>query len=96
MAHLQARPGMSSYNVLIFQGKYNYSTTIIIIICTYIIFCVDENVVEFEDDGVGSLVRRWQHVREKLGTRGLSKCLKIQGKWNNSCVIFFCAEFLLV
>ena len=48
-------------------------------LCTYIIFCVDENVVEFEDDGVGSLVGRWQHVREKLGTRGLSKCLKIQG-----------------
>lgn len=56
---------------------------------TYVIFCVDEYVVEFEDDRVGSLVGWWQHVREKLGTRGLRKCLKIRGKWNNSYAIFF-------
>ena len=45
--------------------------------CTYIILCVDEHIVEFQDDSIGSLVGRWQRIWEQLCTRGLRKCLKI-------------------
>lgn len=43
---------------------------------TYVVLSVNEHIIKFKDDGVGSLVWTWQDIREKLCARGLCERLK--------------------
>lgn len=74
----QLSPSTSTWNR--FFSLHTYTYTMAPSYYTYVILCVYEHIVEFQDDSVRSLVRMWQHIWEQLRTRRLSKCLKIGRK----------------